>query len=72
MILDQLITGDVKTEIQYRRAVKEEGNGAARRILDEVFEPADSRWRGLGMIPKAVSSFGRSIGVRRDDAVRRS
>jgi hydrogenase expression/formation protein HypD len=57
MILDQIISGDPKTEIQYRRAVKEEGNRAARRILDEVFEPADSQWRGLGVIPASGLVF---------------
>jgi hydrogenase expression/formation protein HypD len=57
MILDQIISGNVKTEIQYRRAVKAEGNRAARRILDEVFEPADSNWRGLGMIPASGLVF---------------
>jgi hydrogenase expression/formation protein HypD len=57
MILEQIISGDVKTEIQYQRGVKEEGNPAARRILNEVFEPADSHWRGLGMIPKSGLVF---------------
>jgi hydrogenase expression/formation protein HypD len=51
MILDQTISGNMAIEIQYGRAVKREGNQAARRILDEVFEPADSNWRGLGTIP---------------------
>jgi hydrogenase expression/formation protein HypD len=51
MILDQIITQDPKIEIQYGRAVKEQGNSAARKVLDEVFEPADSDWRGLGIIP---------------------
>ncbi len=57
MIMDQIISEDPKIEIQYRRAVKEEGNPAARRILDEVFDPADSHWRGLGMIPASGLVF---------------
>jgi hydrogenase expression/formation protein HypD len=40
-------------EIQYSRAVKEEGNQRALAILNAVFEPVDARWRGLGVIPKS-------------------
>lgn len=36
----------------YGRSVRREGNPAARRIVDEVYEPADSPWRGLGVIPQ--------------------
>ncbi len=57
MILDQIIDENPKIEIQYRRAVKEAGNPAARRILDEVFRPEDSRWRGLGVIPDSGLAF---------------
>jgi hydrogenase expression/formation protein HypD len=32
--------------------VKPGGNELARRIIDEVFEPADTHWRGFGMIPR--------------------
>ncbi len=35
----------------YPSAVTEEGNIQARRTMEEVFEPADARWRGLGIIP---------------------
>lgn len=35
----------------YARLVREEGNPAARRRMDEVFEPADAAWRGIGSIP---------------------
>jgi len=57
MILDQIISGSLTIEIQYGRAVKQEGNAAARRILEEVFEPADSAWRGLGSIPESGLVF---------------
>jgi hydrogenase expression/formation protein HypD len=40
-------------EIQYSRAVKEEGNQHALAILNAVFAPVDARWRGLGVIPKS-------------------
>ena len=35
----------------YKRVVRGQGNGAARSIVDEVFEPTDAVWRGLGNIP---------------------
>lgn len=37
---------------QYGRAVRPEGNPVARRYLEEVYEVADCRWRGLGWIPQ--------------------
>jgi len=38
-------------QIQYQRVVNVEGNPQARRIMAEVFEPAEADWRGLGRIP---------------------
>ena len=35
----------------YTRAVRDGGNPKARRAAERVFEPADSEWRGLGIIP---------------------
>jgi hydrogenase expression/formation protein HypD len=35
----------------YERAVRPEGNVKARSMMDEVFEPCDVAWRGLGVIP---------------------
>ncbi len=35
----------------YKRVVRGQGNRAARSIVDEVFEPTDALWRGLGNIP---------------------
>jgi hydrogenase expression/formation protein HypD len=39
----------------YGRDVREDGNPTARRIMDEVFEPCDAVWRGIGMIPRSGS-----------------
>ncbi len=36
---------------QYPEAVTDVGNRVAQQLLEEVFEPADMRWRGLGVIP---------------------
>ena len=54
---------------QYRRAVTWEGNSAARKLIDEVFEPADSTWRGIGIIPK--SGLGIRPGWKKFDAADR-
>jgi len=52
-VLKQLESGEAKVENQYLRAVKREGNPTARKILDEVFEITDRKWRGIGEIPKS-------------------
>lgn len=51
MSVAQLESGRAEVEIQYTRSVRPEGNPAARRLLAEVFEVADKKWRGLGTIP---------------------
>jgi hydrogenase expression/formation protein HypD len=40
-------------ENQYARAVRKAGNPAARRLVDEVFEITDRKWRGIGTIPQS-------------------
>lgn len=37
----------------YPRVVKDEGNPAALQIMQDVMEPCDSEWRGLGLIPQS-------------------
>ncbi len=51
MILLQFRQKQARAEIQYRRAVKENGNPVAQSLLKRVFQEVDSRWRGLGTIP---------------------
>jgi hydrogenase expression/formation protein HypD len=53
MLVDQVEHERADVEIQYTRAVRPEGNPGALTLLDEVFEPCDSIWRGLGMIPRS-------------------
>jgi hydrogenase expression/formation protein HypD len=38
-------------ENQYSRAVRKEGNLAAKEIIKKVFEVTDRKWRGIGLIP---------------------
>ena len=40
-------------EIAYERAVTKSGNKTAKAVLNSVFEPADSAWRGLGVIKRS-------------------
>jgi len=56
MLVRQIESNDQKVEIQYRRAVRPEGNIKAREMLDEVFELRDDWWRGLGIL--AASGYG--------------
>ena len=53
MLYKQIVEGRCQIETQYRRAVPENGNRAALAIMQEVFLPKDSEWRGLGIIPKS-------------------
>jgi len=41
----------------YKRVVRPEGNAAARAVVEEVFEPSDASWRGLGLIPGSGLAF---------------
>ena len=47
----QLEAGRGEVENAYPRAVRREGNPAARAVLDDVYEVCDRQWRGIGMIP---------------------
>jgi len=47
----QLEAGEQRLENAYRPAVKTGGNGAGQALLEQVFEPIDAPWRGLGVIP---------------------
>ena len=47
----QLEEGRHEVENAYPRAVTAEGNPAARKMLEDVFEVVDRSWRGIGMIP---------------------
>jgi len=51
MLIRQVKEGRPSVEIQYLRAVSEDGNPKAREILYRYFEPSDSNWRGIAVIP---------------------
>jgi hydrogenase expression/formation protein HypD len=53
MTITQLEQGNASVENQYARSVRREGNAAAQRLLAEVFEVTDRKWRGIGTIPRS-------------------
>jgi hydrogenase expression/formation protein HypD len=65
----QLERGEHRVENAYPRAVRAEGNPAALRMIEEVFEPADRAWRGIGTIP--ASGLRLSAAFRAYDAEER-
>ena len=55
MLLRQLREGRCEVENQYSRVVREDGNPAALRLIDEVFTlRPEFEWRGLGWIPRSA------------------
>jgi hydrogenase expression/formation protein HypD len=52
-VVKQLEKGEYSVENQYARAVKKEGNLPAQKIINEVFEVTDQKWRGIGLIAKS-------------------
>lgn len=51
--LEQIVSGSYAVDVAYRRVVSPEGNTKATDIVDEVFEPCDTSWRGIGVIPQS-------------------
>src|SRR5262245_26381459 len=64
----QLEGGRAEVENPYARAVRPEGNPASRRLIEDVFEVCDRKWRGVGLIPK--SGFKLRYEYRDHDAER--
>ena len=51
--VSQLEAGSYEVENAYKRAVPEQGNAAACHLMDEMLEPCDQDWRGIGIIPSS-------------------
>jgi hydrogenase expression/formation protein HypD len=49
--VQQLEAGRAEVENAYERAVQREGNPAAQKMLQDVFEVSHRKWRGIGEIP---------------------
>ncbi|MCM8760324.1 MAG: hydrogenase formation protein HypD, partial [Candidatus Omnitrophica bacterium] len=53
ILIDKISRNESDVEIQYKRAVKNEGNEKARDVMEDVVDVVDSEWRGLGVIKKS-------------------
>ena len=51
MLVAQVENGESKVEIAYRRGVRPEGNREALKLIEQVFEPCPTEWRGIGEVP---------------------
>ena len=51
LLARQIGAGEARVENTYGRVVAWEGNMRALRMVEEMFEPCDMEWRGLGRIP---------------------
>jgi len=69
MLCEQLANKTHDVENAYGRAVTKQGNEKAMSLLHEVFQPADTPWRGLGTIPMSGLAFRENF--REFDAVDR-
>lgn len=52
-ILAQLVASEALVQNVYSTRVTDEGNVQAQGLIDEVFLPGPSRWRGLGQIERS-------------------
>ncbi len=48
----QLECGEASVCNQYKRSVAIEGNKRAMEIVEDVYEPTDRPWRGIGIVPQ--------------------
>jgi hydrogenase expression/formation protein HypD len=51
LLLEMHYKGIYKVINNYPRAVRDLGSEKSRRVMAEMFQPADAEWRGLGHIP---------------------
>jgi hydrogenase expression/formation protein HypD len=56
-LTELVVEGRAALENLYSQAVTEEGNRAALAVINEVFMPADWRWRGLGILKESGLAF---------------
>lgn len=53
MLVEQIEHETAIVQNEYTRAVHEEGNVKAKKVIDEVFEQVDKKWRGFPVIPQS-------------------
>lgn len=50
-LLEQIAANEPRLDNAYNAVVRDEGNPIARQWIEQVFEPADTIWRAMGVIP---------------------
>ena len=50
MLVQMVVENKPAIDNAYRRGVNADGNPVARQLVEQVFEPCDTTWRGLGPI----------------------
>lgn len=67
--LRQLEAGEARVVNAFARTARDDGNPGARKMLGEVFQVIDRKWRGIGAIPH--SGWGLADAFADFDAARR-
>ena len=62
-ILDQIVAGRPGVHLEYGRVVNPLGNPVAQAVMEEMLEPRDAFWRGLGRIPRSGLGLKERYGV---------
>ena len=57
MLVQMVVEGRPAIDNAYRRGVNADGNPVARQLVEQVFEPCDATWRGLGPIANSGLSI---------------
>ena len=63
MLTKQYNSKKPSVQIQYNRVVTSSGNPTAISLMDEVFEPCDSHWRGIGVLPETGLKLREKFGA---------
>ena len=53
MAVSQLEAENADLELQYSRMVQPDGNQLSKKLLKQVFQPAEMEWRGIGRLPQS-------------------
>jgi hydrogenase expression/formation protein HypD len=61
LLVEQIESNNSRVEIAYRRGVKPEGNPAALKLMDTVFETGVADWRGIGIVPGSGLQFRKTF-----------
>jgi len=51
LLTEMLLDNKPDIRVSYKRVVRAEGNIAAKALMEQVFEPCDAVWRGIGLLP---------------------